>query len=58
MQEQGSPAHGGIPHVDCDVLVAGSGISGLSAAISAREEGADSRETKSRYVYHDKRRLF
>jgi len=27
--------------MDCDVLVAGSGISGLSAAISAREEGAD-----------------
>jgi len=30
-----------IPRLDCDVLVAGSGISGLSAAISAREEGAE-----------------
>ena len=30
-----------IPRLDCDVLVAGSGISGLSAAISAREHSAE-----------------
>jgi len=32
---------GEITRLDCDVLVAGSGISGLSAAISAREQGAE-----------------
>lgn len=30
-----------ISRIDCDVLVAGSGISGLSAAIAARENGAE-----------------
>ncbi|MFC1873537.1 FAD-dependent oxidoreductase, partial [Chloroflexota bacterium] len=32
---------GEVQRMECDVLVAGSGISGLSAAISAREEGAE-----------------
>ena len=41
MQGHG-PIHAGEPsRLDCDVLVAGSGISGLSAAISAREAGAE-----------------
>ena len=30
-----------IPRIDCDILVVGSGISGLSAAISAREHSAE-----------------
>jgi len=34
-------SHKGISHIDCDVLVAGSGVSGLSAAISAAELGAE-----------------
>ncbi len=41
MQEHGSIFRGDVPRMDCDVLVAGSGISGLSAAISARECGAE-----------------
>ena len=41
MQEHGPIFQAEIPHMDCDVLVAGSGISGLSAAISAREAGAE-----------------
>ena len=41
MQEYGPIFQAEIPRIDCDVLVAGSGISGLSAAISAREHGAE-----------------
>lgn len=41
MAEHGPIFRAEIPHTDCDVLVAGSGISGLSAAISARENGAE-----------------
>ncbi len=41
MQEHGPIFQAEIPRMDCDVLVAGSGISGLSAAISARENGAE-----------------
>ncbi len=41
MREHGSIFQGDIPRMECDVLVAGSGISGLSAAISAQEHGAE-----------------
>ncbi|MFC1937060.1 FAD-dependent tricarballylate dehydrogenase TcuA [Chloroflexota bacterium] len=41
MQQHGPISQAEIPRIDCDVLVAGSGISGLSAAISAREHGAE-----------------
>ena len=37
----GLEPQGEITRLDCDVLVCGSGISGLSAAISAREQGAE-----------------
>lgn len=41
MLEHGPVLQGEVTRIDCDVLVAGSGISGLSAAISAREHGAE-----------------
>ena len=41
MQEQAPIVAGQPSRLDCDVLVAGSGISGLSAAIAAREAGAE-----------------
>jgi len=41
MQEYGPIFQAEIPRIDCDVLVAGGGISGLSAAISAWEHGAE-----------------
>ncbi len=41
MTEHNSIVQGEIPRMDCDVLVVGSGIAGLSAAISAREHGAE-----------------
>lgn len=41
MQEYRPIVTGEPSRLDCDVLVAGSGISGLSAAISAREAGAE-----------------
>jgi tricarballylate dehydrogenase len=41
MREHNTTFQGDVSRLDCDVLVAGSGISGLSAAISARENGAE-----------------
>ncbi len=41
MTKHSSIVQGDITRMDCDVLVAGSGIAGLSAAISAREHGAE-----------------
>ena len=41
MHDHGPIITGEPERLDCDVLVAGSGISGLSAAISAREAGAE-----------------
>ncbi|MFC2006087.1 FAD-dependent tricarballylate dehydrogenase TcuA [Chloroflexota bacterium] len=41
MREKDFLLEGEVSHMDCDVLVAGSGISGLCAAISARESGAE-----------------
>lgn len=41
MQDHGLIFREEITHIDCDVLVVGTGISGLSAAISARESGAE-----------------
>ena len=32
--------NGEIPEIDCDVVVIGGGIAGLSAAIAARDQGA------------------
>ncbi|MBI3931629.1 MAG: FAD-dependent oxidoreductase, partial [Chloroflexi bacterium] len=41
MRERSSIVQAELPHLDCDVLVVGSGVSGLCAAISAREQGAE-----------------
>jgi len=41
MREHGPIFQGDVSRLDCDVLVAGSGISGLSAAISAQENDAE-----------------
>ncbi|MFH1032589.1 MAG: FAD-dependent tricarballylate dehydrogenase TcuA [Chloroflexota bacterium] len=41
MLEQNPILNAEVPRINCDVLVVGTGISGLSAAISARENGAE-----------------
>ena len=41
MQKPAPILQGDTSRIDCDVLIAGSGISGLSAAISAREQDAE-----------------